>query len=32
VLGVVVEVQLSRDPDKRWSWPVYLTTLGARPG
>jgi hypothetical protein len=30
VLGVVVEVQLSRDPDKRWSWPVYLTTLRAR--
>ncbi|MGH3842690.1 MAG: hypothetical protein ACRDS0_14780 [Pseudonocardiaceae bacterium] len=30
VLAVVVEVQLSRDPGKRWSWPVYLTTLRAR--
>ncbi len=30
VLAVVVEVQLGRDPDKRWSWPVYLTTLRAR--
>jgi hypothetical protein len=30
VLAVVVEVQLGRDPVKRWSWPVYLTTLRAR--
>jgi hypothetical protein len=30
VLAVVVEVQLGRDPGKRWSWPVYLTTLRAR--
>ncbi|MFB4319841.1 hypothetical protein [Actinomadura sp. 21ATH] len=29
-LGIVVEVQLRRDPDKRWSWPVYVTTLRAR--
>lgn len=26
VLGVVIEVQLRRDPDKRWTWPIYLTT------
>jgi hypothetical protein len=30
VLAVVVEVQLGRDTDKRWSWPVYLATLRAR--
>lgn len=30
VLAVVVEVQLRRDMGKRWSWPVYLTTLRAR--
>lgn len=30
VLAVVVEVQLRRDPRKRWSWPVYLSTLRAR--
>ena len=30
VLAVVVEVQLGRDKDKRWSWPVYLATLRAR--
>ncbi|MFT4703654.1 MAG: hypothetical protein ACI81R_001346, partial [Bradymonadia bacterium] len=29
-LALVVEVQLKRDPQKRWSWPVYLTTLQAR--
>lgn len=30
VLAIVVEAQLRRDPDKRWSWPAYLTTLRAR--
>jgi hypothetical protein len=30
VLAVVVEVQRSPDRGKRWSWPVYLTTLRAR--
>ena len=30
VLAVVVEVQLWPDGDKRWSWPVYLTTLRHR--
>jgi len=30
VLAAVVEVQLGQDRDKRWSWPVYLTTLRAR--
>jgi Arc/MetJ-type ribon-helix-helix transcriptional regulator len=30
VLSVVVEAQMRRDPDKRWSWPTYLTTLRAR--
>lgn len=29
-LSVVVEVQLGRDPVKRWSWPVYVATLRAR--
>jgi hypothetical protein len=28
--ALVVEAQLRRDPDKRWSWPVYLTGLRAR--
>lgn len=28
--ALVVEAQLGRDPDKRWSWPVYLTGLRAR--
>jgi hypothetical protein len=28
--ALVVEVQRGRDPDKRWSWPVYLTNLRAR--
>lgn len=28
--AVIVEVQLSRDGGKRWSWPVYLSTLRAR--
>jgi hypothetical protein len=27
---VVVEIQLGRDRDKRWSWPVYVATLRAR--
>ena len=30
VLAVVVEVQLRPDPAKRWSWPVYLSTLRSR--
>lgn len=30
VLAVVLEVQLRPDDDKRWSWPVYVTTLRAR--
>ncbi|WP_433350907.1 hypothetical protein ACQP25_42175 [Microtetraspora malaysiensis] len=30
VLAVVVEVQRSPDPDKRWSWPMYLVSLRAR--
>ncbi|MEV5708780.1 hypothetical protein [Actinoallomurus sp. NPDC052274] len=30
VLAVVVEIQLGRDQDKRWSWPVYLAGLRAR--
>jgi hypothetical protein len=30
VLAVVVEVQLGRDKGKKWSWPVYLSTLRAR--
>lgn len=30
VLAVVVEVQLRRDPDKLWSWPVYVAALRAR--
>lgn len=29
-LSVVVEVQLRRDDDKRYSWPVYLATLRER--
>ena len=29
-LGIVVEVQLSRDEDKRYSWPVYIANLRAR--
>ena len=27
---LIIEVQRSADPDKRWSWPVYLATLRAR--
>ncbi|MBX9389332.1 hypothetical protein ACFPZ0_13070 [Streptomonospora nanhaiensis] len=30
VLAVVVEVQLKKDANKRFSWPVYLTTVRAR--
>ena len=30
VLGIVVEVQLSRDERKRFVWPVYAATLRAR--
>ena len=30
VLGVVVEVQLSRDDRKRFSWPAYVSILRAR--
>lgn len=30
VLAIVVEAQLAVDERKRWSWPVYLTTLRAR--
>ncbi|MFD5179241.1 hypothetical protein ACFWM1_25765 [Nocardia sp. NPDC058379] len=30
ILAVVVEVQLRPDPDKRWSWPVYVASLRAR--
>jgi hypothetical protein len=30
VLGIVVEVQLSPDPKKRFSWPVYVAGLRAR--
>jgi hypothetical protein len=30
VLAVVVEVQLGRDLDKHWSWPLYLAKLRAR--
>jgi Arc/MetJ-type ribon-helix-helix transcriptional regulator len=29
-LAVVVEVQLRPDRGKRWTWPVYLSTLRAR--
>lgn len=30
VLGVCVEVQLSKHDVRRWKWPVYLTTLRSR--
>jgi hypothetical protein len=30
VLGIVIEVQLRKDANKRESWPVYLATLRAR--
>jgi hypothetical protein len=30
VLGIVLEVQLSSDEDKRYVWPVYVANLRAR--
>ena len=30
VFGIVVEVQLAADPDKRFSWPLYASGLRAR--
>ena len=30
IFAIVVEVQLSRDEDKRKTWPLYLTSLRAR--
>lgn len=30
VLGIVVEAQLQADPDKRYTWPVYVAGLRAR--
>lgn len=30
VLGIVLEVQLSHDDDKRYAWPVYVVNLRAR--
>ena len=30
VLGIVLEVQLGRDEDKRFVWPVYVVNLRAR--
>ena len=30
VLAIVLEVQRDTDPDKRFSWPVYLTVVRAR--
>jgi hypothetical protein len=30
VLGVIVEVQLARDEDKRYAWPAYIANLRAR--
>jgi hypothetical protein len=30
VLGVIVEVQLARDDDKRYAWPAYVANLRAR--
>lgn len=30
VLGIIVEVQLSQDDDKPYSWPVYVAGLRAR--
>lgn len=30
VLAIVVEVQRDEDPDKKYSWPVYVTVVRAR--
>ena len=30
VLGVIVELQLARDEDKRYSWPLYTAALHAK--
>jgi len=30
VFGIVVEIRLNADGEKRYSWPVYLTTLRAK--
>lgn len=30
VFGIIVEVQLSRDEDKRFTWPLYTLALRAR--
>ncbi|HEX6510303.1 MAG TPA: hypothetical protein VF221_21955 [Chloroflexota bacterium] len=30
VMGIVVEVQLSKDPDKLYAWPAYVANLRAR--
>jgi hypothetical protein len=30
VFAIIVEVQLSRDEDKRWSWPLYLIGLRSK--
>lgn len=30
VHAIVVEAQISRDPRKRFAWPVYVTSLRAR--
>ena len=32
VFGIVVEVQLARDPDKLLRWPLYAVTLRVRHG
>jgi hypothetical protein len=30
VLALVIEIQLRRDLDRRWSWPAYVATLRSR--
>jgi hypothetical protein len=30
VFGIVVEVQLGRDEEKQWSWPLYASALRAK--
>ena len=32
VLGIIVEVQRSPDPDKRWSWPLYSSAHASELG